>query len=68
MKSSEEQQGEIRKPLLAISAKKKKKRKKTEWERLKISSRNYRYQGNIPCKDAHNKQQKQYGPNRSKRY
>ena len=51
-----------------FSAKKKKKRKKTEWERLKISSRNYRYQGNIPCKDAHNKQQKQYGPNRSKRY
>ena len=35
--------------------KKKKKRKKTEWERLKISSRNYRYQGNIPCKDAYNK-------------
>ena len=23
------------------------------------------YQGNISCKDGHNKEQKQYGPNRS---
>ena len=27
-----------------------------------------RYQGNISCKDGHNKGQKWYGPNRSKRY
>ena len=27
-----------------------------------------RYQGNISCKDGHNKGQKLYGPNRSKRY
>ena len=27
-----------------------------------------RYQGNISCKDGHNKGQKQYGPNRSRRY
>ena len=27
-----------------------------------------RYQGNIPCKDGHNKGQKRYGPNRSRRY
>ena len=27
-----------------------------------------RYQGNISCKDAHNKGQKWYGPNRSRRY
>ena len=27
-----------------------------------------RYQGNIPCKDGHNKGQKFYGPNRSRRY
>ena len=27
---------------------------------------NQRYQGNISCKDEHNKGQKQYGPNRSR--
>ena len=27
-----------------------------------------RYQGNISCKDGHNKGQKWYGPKRSKRY
>jgi len=27
-----------------------------------------RYQGNISCKDGHNKGQKQYGPNRSRRF
>ena len=27
-----------------------------------------RYQGNISCKDEHNKGQKWYGPNRSRRY
>ena len=27
-----------------------------------------RYQGNISCKDEHNKRQKWYGPNRSRRY
>ena len=27
-----------------------------------------RYQGNISCKDGHNKGQKRYGPNRSRRY
>ena len=27
-----------------------------------------RYQGNISCKDGHKKGQKQYGPNRSRRY
>ena len=27
-----------------------------------------RYQGNISCKDGLNKEQKQYGPNRSRRY
>ena len=29
---------------------------------------NWSYQGNISCKDGHNKGQKQYGPNRSRRY
>ena len=27
-----------------------------------------RYEGNISCKDGHNKEQKQSGPNRSRRY
>ena len=27
-----------------------------------------RYQGNMSCRDGHNKGQKQYGPNRSRRY
>ena len=27
-----------------------------------------RYQGNISCKDGHNKGQKRYGPNRHRRY
>ena len=30
-----------------------------EWERLEISSKNWRYQGNISCKDEHNNGQKQ---------
>ena len=29
---------------------------------------NQRYHGNISCKDGHNKGQKWYGPNSSKRY
>ena len=27
-----------------------------------------RYHRNVSCKDGHNKGQKQYGPNRSRRY
>ena len=37
--------------------------KTIEWER-----ENYRYQGNISCKDGLDKGQKWYGPNRSRRY
>ena len=44
-----------------------KKYKKIEWERLEISSRKLEIQGNISCKDGHNKGQKWYGPNRSVR-
>ena len=33
-----------------------------------ISLQQKRYQGNISCKDGHNKRQKWYGPNRSRRY
>ena len=34
----------------------------------KTLQENSRYQGNISCKDEHNKGQKSYGPNRSRRY
>ena len=44
----------------------KKYRKTIKWEGLEISSRKIRYQGNISCKDEHNKGQKWYGPNRSR--
>ena len=33
----------------------KKYRETIKWERLEISSRNYRYQGNISRKEGHNK-------------
>ena len=49
-----------------ISAKKQ--RKTIEWERLEISSRKLEIPGNISCKDGHNKGQKWYGPDRSRRY
>ena len=45
-----------------------KQRKTTEWEKLEISSENWRDQGNISCKDRHNKGQKWQGPNRDRRY
>ena len=35
--------------------------------KAEISSRNWRYQGNISCKDGLDKEQKWYGPNRSRR-
>ena len=66
MQSSKEQQGEVRKRSSVISVKKW--RKTTEWKRLEISSRKFKYQENISCKDGHNKGQKPYGPNRSRRY
>ena len=59
-------QEEIRKSSSVISAKIE--RKTIEWEKLEISSRNQRNQGEISCKDGHNKGQKWYGPNRSRRY
>ena len=43
-------------------------RQTIEWERLEISSENWRYQGNISCKDGHNKGQKRQGLNRGRRY
>ena len=48
MPSSKEQQEEIRKPSSAINAKKQ--RKRTEWERLEISSRKLKIKGTFPAK------------------
>ena len=39
-----------------------------DWERGEISSRKLEIQRNISYKDRHNKGEKQYGPNRSRRY
>ena len=36
--------------------------------KMRSLQENQRYQGNISCKDGHNKEQKWYGPNRSTRY
>ena len=46
----------------------KKQRKTIEWGRLDIFSKKkkWTYQGNISCKDGHNKGQKQCGPNKSR--
>ena len=41
--------------------------KNNRMRRLEIFQENQRYQGNISCKDGHNKGKKQYGPNRSTR-
>ena len=65
MQSSEEEQGEIRKPSSGISAKKQ--RKTTEQERLEISSRKLEIPRVHCMQDGHNKRQKWHGPNRSRR-
>ena len=41
---------------------------KIEWERIKISSRKLYIPRKHLCKDEHNKGQKWYRPNRSRRY
>ena len=46
----------------------KKQRKTTQWERLEVSSRKLEIPRKHSCKDGHNKGQKWYGPNRSRRY
>ena len=56
MQSSKEQQGQIRKPSSVINAKKKKNRgKQQNWKDQRSLQENYRYQGNISCKDGLNK-------------
>ena len=46
----------------------KKERKTIEWERLEISSRKLETKGTFHAMMGHNKEQKWYGPNRSRRY
>ena len=57
---------DLKKPSSEIKAKKQ--RRTTEWEKLEISSRKQRYQQNILHKNGHNKGQKWYRPDRSRRY
>ena len=66
MQSSKKEQGEIRKPSSVNNAKKK--RKTTEWERLEILSRKLEIPREHFMQNGHNKGQKWYGPNRSRRY
>ena len=44
------------------------KRKTVEWERLEISSRKLEIPREYVMQNGHNKRQKWYGPNRSRRY
>ena len=55
MQSSKEQQGEIRKPSSAIN---------NRMGKTRDLFKKIRYQGNISCKDGHNKEQKWYGGGR----
>ena len=66
MQSSKEQQGEIRKPSSAVNANKQ--TKTTDWERLEISSRKLEIPREHFMQNGQNRGQKQYGPNRSRRY
>ena len=66
MQSSKEQQGEIRKPSSVINARNRGKQQDEKDQRS--LQENQRYEGNFSCKDGHNKGQKWYGPNRSRRY
>ena len=67
MQSSKEYQGEIRKPSSVIN-RKKKWRKTIEWEKPEISSRKLEKPREYVMQNGHNKGQKWYEPNRSRRY
>ena len=66
MQSSKEQKGEIRKPS-SVSDQYKEIEENNRIGKTR-DQENQRYQGNISCKDGHNKGQKWSGPNRSRRY
>ena len=62
MQSSKEQQGETRKPSSEINAKKIEEKQQNGKDQ-RFLQENESYQGNISCKDGHNKGRKWYGPN-----
>ena len=64
--NSKEQQGEIKKPSSMINEKKQ--REKNRMGNSRDLFKKIRYQGKTSCKNGHNKGQKWYGPNRSRRY
>ena len=66
MQSSKEQKGETRKPS-SVSDQYKEIEENNRIGKTR-DQENQRYQGNISCKDGHNKGQKWYAPNRNRRY
>ena len=66
MQNCKDQLSEIRKPSSVISAMKY--RKTTEWERLEILSRKLEIPREVFMQRWHNKGQKWYEPDRSRRY
>ena len=67
MQSSKEQQGERRKPLLSEQCKEVEENNRMGKTKY-LFKKKIRDQGNISSKYGNNKGQKQYGPNRSRRY
>ena len=65
MQRSKKQQAELRKPFSATNAKTQRKKKKKNAKDQRSLQENQRYQGNISCKDGHNKGQKWYGPKKA---
>ena len=65
MQSSKEKQGKIKKGLISDQCKEIEENNRMRDQRS--LQENYRYQGKISCKDGHNKGQKWYGPNKSRR-
>ena len=65
MQSSREEQGEIRKPSSVIHVKKEENNRMGKTRDL--FKKNQRYQRNISGKEGHDKGQKHYGPNVSRR-
>ena len=65
MQSSKEKQGEKRKP--SQRSMQRNRGKQQNGKDKRSLQENQRYQGNISCKNGHNKGQKWYGPNRKQK-
>ena len=69
MQSSEEEQGEIKKKKAFQSDQCKETEENNKMRKARdLFKKIKRHHGKISCKDGHNKGQKWYGPNRSRRY